>query len=297
MNFLAAQELTSEVTAQVTAEVTEKTNHFLNFLETHSSDFVAFGVKLFFAALIFFIGRILIRWIRRLVRHSIARSKADVGVEQFIDSLLKFVLYAILFFAVLQEFGVPSTSVAAAIASGGVAISLALKESLSNLAGGVLILLLRPFSVGDYIREDTNGNEGTVTEIHIYYTKLSTLDNKQVVIPNGILANNSLTNVTSQDKRQLDIKIGISYQADLKLAKELIAGILEAEEGILKDTPPLVFVDELGESAVLLGIRAWIRTEEYWQVRWRLLETIKLSMDEHGISIPYPQMDVHLTNS
>ena len=296
MNFLAAQELTSEVTAQVTAEVTEKTNHFFSFFEAHSSDLIAFGVKLFFAALFFFIGRTLIRWIRRLVRHSIARSKADIGVEQFIDSLLKFVLYAILFFAILQEFGVPSASVAAAIASGGVAISLALKESLSNLAGGVLILLLRPFSVGDYIREDTNGNEGTVTEIHIYYTKLSTLDNKQVVIPNGILANNSLTNVTSQDKRQLDIKIGISYQADLKLAKGLIAGILEAEDGILKDTPPLVFVDELGESAVLLGIRAWIATEEYWKVRWRLLETIKLSMDAHGITIPYPQMDVHLTN-
>ena len=201
---------------------------------------------------------------------------------------------ALLIFSIGKNFGLDTTSVAAVLASGGVAIGLALQGSLSNFAGGVLILLLKPFVVGDYIIEDTNKCEGTVKEIQIFYTKLVTMDNKTVVIPNGTLANNSLTNVTAQDKRKLDLKVDISYDADLKKAKELIEALLKEDTSIMQEEEMLVFVDSLGSSSVVLGARAWVKTEEYWTTRWRLLENIKLTLDENGIEIPYQQLTVHM---
>ena len=215
-------------------------------------------------------------------------------MEQFVDSVLKFALYFLLIFSIASKFGVDTTSVAALIASGGVAIGLALQGSLSNFAGGVLILLLKPFEVGDYIIEDSNGKEGTVKEIQIFYTKLSTIDNKTIVIPNGMLTNNSLTNATAKDERRLDLKLSISYSADLKKAKMLIENIIRQDESILKDDEIVVFVDDLSDSAVVIGARAWVKNEEFWPTRWRLLETIKLTLDEHGVEIPYPQLTVHM---
>jgi small conductance mechanosensitive channel len=208
--------------------------------------------------------------------------------------MLKFVLYIILIFSIGSNFGIDTTSVAALLASGGVAIGLALQGALSNFAGGVLILILKPFVVGDYIIEDTNKCEGTVKEIQIFYTKLSTVDNKTIVIPNGALANNSLTNVTAKNERRMDLLIDISYEADLRKAKQLIEQILMEEEAVLKEEEVLVFVDSLGASSVVIGTRSWVKTEEYWPTRWRLLERIKLTMDENGIEIPYQQMTVHL---
>ena len=155
-------------------------------------------------------------------------------------------------------------------------------------------MLLKPFEVGDYISEDTNKNEGTVKEIQIFYTKLSTIDNKTIVIPNGMLTNSSLTNATAKDERRLDLKVSISYQADLRKAKALIEEILRSDECVMKDEEINVFVDELAESAVILGARAWVKNEEFWPTRWRMLETIKLTLDEHGIEIPYPQLTVHM---
>ena len=256
---------------------------------------ISFGVEIGFSLLIFFVGRFLIRWIRRIVRRSIERSSADTGVEQFIDSLLKFLLYTLLLFIIIQNLGVPSTSIAAVIASAGVAVSLALQESLSNLAGGIQILLLKPFVVGDYIREDNKGNEGTVEEIHIFYTRLSTMfDKKVIILPNGLLANNSLTNVTSNDFRLLELKVGISYSADLKKAKAILERLLREEPRILTEEEHVVFVDDLADSAVILGLRAQVKTENYWPTRWKLLEEIKLTFDAEGIEIPYPQMDIHV---
>ena len=221
-------------------------------------------------------------------------SKADKGVEQFVDSFLKFILYFLLLFSIAAKFGVDTASVAALIASGGVAIGLALQGSLSNFAGGVLILLLKPFEVGDYIIEDTNKNEGTVKEIQIFYTKLSTIDNKTIVIPNGILTNNSLTNATAKDERRLDLKVSISYEADLKKAKTLIENLLREDPSTIKEEEINVFVDDLADSAVIIGARAWVKSEEYWATRWRLLEEIKLTLDENEIEIPYPQLAVHM---
>ena len=286
-------ETTNEV-AEVTQQTVKEVSRFAQYIQDNIPTLIGFGIRVLLVLVFFFIGRILIKWIRKIVRRSIERSSADKGVEQFVDSVLKFALYFLLIFSIASKFGVDTTSVAALIASGGVAIGLALQGSLSNFAGGVLILLLKPFEVGDYIIEDSNGKEGTVKEIQIFYTKLSTIDNKTIVIPNGMLTNNSLTNATAKDERRLDLKLSISYSADLKKAKMLIENIIRQDESILKDDEIVVFVDDLADSAVVIGARAWVKNEEFWPTKWRLLETIKLTLDEHGVEIPYPQLTVHM---
>ena len=280
--------------ADATQDAVNEVNQATQYLQEHLSDLIGFGVKVLIAIAVFMIGRVLIQFIRKIVRKSLARSSADKGVEQFVDSVLKFSLYFLLIFMIAAKLGVDTTSVAAIIASGGVAIGLALQGSLSNFAGGVLILLLKPFEVGDYIIEDTNHNEGTVKEIQIFYTKLSTVDNKTIVIPNGMLTNNSITNATAKDERQLDLRVSISYDADIRQAKNVIEELLEKDECIIKNEQINVFVHELADNAVVLGIRAWVKNEEYWTTRWRLLEEIKILLDENGIEIPYPQMAVHM---
>lgn len=284
---------TQEVT-DATQEAVKQVNQLTQYVQDSIPGLITFGLKVLAALVAFFIGRLVIRWIRKIVRRSFERSGADKGVEQFVDSLLKYGLYALLVFSLISSLGFDTTSVAAVLASGGVAIGLALQGSLSNFAGGILILLLKPFVVGDYIIEDTNGKEGTVKEIQIFYTKLSTIDNKTIVIPNGMLTNNSITNATAKDERQLDLRVGISYDADIRQAKSVIENLLIKDECIIKNEQINVFVHELADSAVVLGIRAWVKNEEYWETRWRLLEEIKILLDENGIEIPYPQMAVHM---
>lgn len=287
----------AEEVVETTKNAVEEMNQFTAYLQENIPNIIEFGVKVLFAILFFLVGRAVIKWIRKIVRHSMERSNADVGVRQFVDSVLKVVLYFILLFSIATKFGVDAASVAALIASGGVAIGLALQGSLSNFAGGVLILLLKPFEVGDYIIEDTNKNEGTVKEIQIFYTKLSTIDNKTIVIPNGILTNNSLTNATAKDERRLDLKVDISYEASIKEAKAVIETILKNDEAVLQDEDINVFVDALGESSVVLGARAWTKNEDFWSAKWRILEEIKEQLDEHHISIPYQQLMVHMAES
>lgn len=286
-------ETTNEV-VEVTQDTVEEMNRFAQFIQDSIPNVIAFGVKVLIALVVFFVGRIIIKWIRKIVRKSLERSSADEGVVQFIDSCLRAGLYFLLIFSIASKLGVDTASVAALVASGGVAIGLALQGSLSNFAGGVLILLLKPFEVGDYIIEDTNKNEGTVKEIQIFYTKLSTIDNKTIVIPNGMLTNSSLTNATAKAERRLDLKVSISYEADLKKAKALVDEILRKDRCVRQEDGIDVFVDELADSAVVLGARAWVSNDEFWPTRWRLLETIKLTFDEEGIVIPYPQMTVHM---
>lgn len=287
----------AEEVVETTKNAVEEMNQFTAYLQENIPNIIEFGVKVLFAILFFLVGRAVIKWIRKIVRHSMERSNADVGVRQFVDSVLKVVLYFILLFSIATKFGVDAASVAALIASGGVAIGLALQGSLSNFAGGVLILLLKPFEVGDYIIEDTNKNEGTVKEIQIFCTKLSTIDNKTIVIPNGILTNNSLTNATAKDERRLDLKVDISYEASIKEAKAVIETILKNDEAVLQDEDINVFVDALGESSVVLGARAWTKNEDFWSAKWRILEEIKEQLDAHHISIPYQQLMVHMAES
>ena len=274
-------------------EVTEL--DFLDrFINDKGSDLLNLGIKVLVTLVLFWAGQRLIKWIRKIIRNSMERANVDKGVAQFADSLLKYGMYVILAVFLASSLGVESTSIAALFASAGMAVSLAMQGSLSNLAGGILILVLKPFVVGDYIIEDTNGNEGTVKEIQIFYTKLATIDNKTIVIPNGTLSNNSLTNVTAAEYRQLDLRVGISYEADLKKAKEVLMDIIEKDHYIVKEKDYNVFVDELADSSVVMGVRAWVKTEEFMAVKWAILEKIKLTLDENGIEIPYNQLQVHL---
>ena len=250
--------------------------------------------KIVIVVLIWFIGKKIIRVLDKLVKKMLDRSTLDKGVVNFVVSVLKFVMYAILIMIVVDKLGFQTTSLLTLFGSAALAIGMSLQGSLSNFAGGVLILLLKPFVVGDYIIEDTNGKEGTVKEIQIFYTKLSTIDNKTIVIPNGMLTNNSITNATAKDERQLDLRVGISYDADIRQAKSVIENLLIKDECIIKNEQINVFVHELADSAVVLGIRAWVKNEEYWETRWRLNQRIKEDFDYYGIEIPYNQLDVHI---
>ena len=281
--------------AQATNDAAKEVNQFVQFFEDHIPNIIAFGIDVLLALVAFFVGGRIIRWIRKLVRRSFDRTHADAGVAQFIDSMLKFGLYALLIFIIATNFGIKSSSIAALIASAGVAVGLALQGSLSNFAGGILILLLKPFAVGDYIIVTQENIEGTVKEIQIFYTKLATVDNQTVVVPNSILTNNSLTNVTARPERQLDLKVGIAYDSDLRKAKSLIEDMLTNNPCAIQDEDIKVFVAALAESAVMIGLRAWVKTEEYWAVRWRILEQIKEEFDKAGIEIPYNQLTVHLS--
>lgn len=280
--------------AEATNEAAQEVNQFVKFIQDNIPTMIGFGIKVILALVFFFLGGKIIKWVRKIVRRSFERTNVDAGVMQFVDSMIKFGLYALLIFIIATNFGIESSSIAALIASAGVAIGLAIQGSLSNFAGGVLILLLKPFAVGDYIVVTQEGIEGTVKEIQIFYTKLATVDNQTVVVPNSILTSNSLTNVTARPERQLDLKVGISYDSDLKKAKKLIEDMLYSDPNVIQDEEIKVFVDSLGDSAVMIGMRAWVKTEEYWATRWRLTEQIKLTFDVEGIEIPYNQLTVNV---
>lgn len=252
------------------------------------------GLRVVLAVIIFLIGSQLIKFLRTVIRKSMRRAQADVGAIQFVDSFVKAAMYVVLIVVLASFCGVDAAGIVAVVGSAGVAIGLAVQGSLSNLAGGVLILVLKPFKVGDYIVESLTGKEGTVTEIQIFYTKLLTYDNQTVVLPNGSLANNSLVNVTAEDVRRMDITVPVSYSADIQKAKEVLAQVLEDDPEVIKDKEHLVFVSQLGSSAVELGVRCWFAQAQFWPGKWRVTENCKLALDRAGIAIPFNQLDVHL---
>ena len=263
-------------------------------LQGYVPDIINFGISVLLAVVVFAIGTRLIKLIRKIVRRSLERSSADAGVEQFIDSMLIIGLYIVLIMTVAGMVGIQTTSIVAVVGSAGVAVGLALQGSLSNFAGGVLILLLKPFKVGDYIIDCADKNEGTVKQIQVFYTKLLTTDNKEILIPNGTLMNSSIINVTGQTERRIDILVGIAYDADLKAAKQCMEQLVLKEDKVLKEKPIDIFVNSLNDSAVELGLHVWVGTEDYWSVKWRLTENNKLAFDEKGIEIPFNQLSVHI---
>lgn len=275
-------------------ELNNKLSALENFMEEFPEKALSLGIRVLIAIVVFFIGMKLIKLVRKIVRKSLDHLDVELGVIQFLDALIKVVLYIILFLAIASNFGFDATSVVALVGSAGVTIGLALQGSLSNLAGGILILVLKPFRVGDYIVEHSNGNEGTVKEIGIFYTKLATGDRKIIILPNGTLANTSLTNTSEAKLRRIDLLIGISYDADIKKAKDVMQQILDADEDVNKSEKTFVFVDSLGASEVVLGMRCYCENEKYWATRWRLLETVKMEFDNAGIEIPYQQISVHV---
>lgn len=264
------------------------------FLEELPDKALHFGVRVLLALIVFIIGVQLIKLIRKIVKKSLKRGNADVGVMQFLDSFIKVILYILLLFMIASGFGLDATSVVALLGSAGVAIGLAVQGSLSNFAGGVLILLLKPFKVGDYIKVNDSGNEGTVKEIQLFYTKLATPDNHVVIIPNGALSNSNMTNMNMLEDRRLNINVGISYGADIKTARKVLLKVLAEDERVLQSYEKRVIVDELADSGVNLIVRCWTKNEDFWETKWRLTEAVKYALDEAGIEIPFPQLDVHL---
>ncbi len=284
---------------EAVAELSEvEANDVMGFLnETLIPGAIGIAWEIFVIAIIYFVGMRLIRISQRTLKAWLERAEVDIGIIQFLDSAAKIGLYCLLFVAIISRIGNFGVSLAAIVGSAGIAIGLALQGSLSNIAGGVLILLLKPFSVGDYIIEDTGQNEGTVKEIQMFYTKLVTADNKVIVIPNGTLSNSSLTNVTDLGKRRLDLFVGIGYQADLRQAKQVLTDILQHHEAVMKEEDINVFVDALDDSSVKLGIRAWVPTDQFWKAKWDINEKIKLEFDRHGIEIPFNQLDVNVNQA
>ena len=265
------------------------------YLQELPDKLIRFGVRTLLALVVFFIGVQLIKLIRKILRKSFEKRNVDVGVSRFLDSFVKAVLYILLLFMIASYFGLDVTSVVALVGSAGVAIGLAVQGSLSNFAGGVLILLLHPFKIGDYIR-DSAGNEGTVQEVQLFYTRLITPDRHIVVVPNGALANGNILNMSTVNERRMDIKVGISYDSDIRRAKEVLLELLDEDPGVLQDQEKRVFVDELADSSVIVNLRCYSTNEMFWETKWRLTEKVKYALDEAGITIPFPQLDVHGLN-
>lgn len=288
-----AMEVLSDAQAGL-QEVAENPGIIRTWLEGLVPDLLNFALQVVIALVVYVIGGKIIKLILKMLSRGMERRGTDEGVKQFLLPLVKYSLYVILIFIIMGLFGIATTSAVAVLGSAGVAVGLALQGSLSNFAGGVLILLLKPFRVGDYIVEHSGGKEGTVTEISIFYTKLLSADNKMILVPNGTLANCTVTNVSGMEKRRVDVEVGIAYEADIRTAKEVLKKIAAEDEARLKEEEPVVFVDSLGDSSVNMGVRIWVAAENYWSTKWRLTENVKYALDEAGISIPYPQLDVQI---
>ena len=242
---------------------------------------------------IFFVGRKLIKKIVSLCDQALKRHGMEVTVRRFFCNVINALGYICMLGILLQTVGLTATSLTALVASAGVAVGLALQGSLTNFAGGVLILLMKPFVIGDYI---VQGNtEGTVKEIGLVYTELITADNRLIVIPNGTLIDSSIVNVTATGKRRLELSVGIGYKSDLKKAKEVLIRLGENDPARDPENPVNVFVSELAESSVNLGLHVWVSSSEYWNAKWRLTENIKMAFDEEGIEIPFKQVEISVT--
>ncbi len=238
-----------------------------------------------------------IRIISNVVEKSLIKTKLENATAKFLAKLLKVALEVLLLFTIAAAFGMDTASIVALLGSAGVAIGLAVQGTLSNFAGGILILITKPFRAGDYIIVSSSGIEGTVVEVSLVSSKLLTADGRRVVVPNGNLANTVITNNTSNSMRILDIMVGISYGADIDKAREVALKVLDANELISDKYDKKVFVDELGDSSVVLRIRGWIKPTDYFMAKWSLNEEIKKAFDREGVEIPFPQVDVHMKNN
>lgn len=278
----------------VANDTVEEAGKFFKTVESYLPVILSFAIKIVIGIVILIVGKVIIGFIMKFLKKLFDRGRMDLSVKKFLLSLARALLYFVLIIIVCNEVGIDTTSFIAVLGTAGLALGLALQGSLSNFAGGVLILMLRPFSVGDYIIDAGTGKEGTVEKIDLFYTYLYTTDNKSVIIPNGNLTNSTITNVSAQDKRRVDIEVGISYNANMADAKNVIEGLMKKEERILQEEQNGVVIKELAASQVTVLMKAWVKTENYWDVYFDMTEKIKNGLDEAGIEIPYNQLDVHV---
>jgi len=262
---------------------------WMNLLHVYA---IPWAINIGLAMLILIAGRMLVRGAVSIAGKLMTRAKVDPMLVGFTTSIASALLLLIVVIAALDQLGVDTTSFVALIGAAGLAVGLALQGSLQNFASGVLLIIFRPFKVGDTI--EAAGVLGTVEQIGIFSTTLKTGDNREIIVPNGKIYNDTITNISARDTRRIDLVFGIGYGDDLRKAKEVLQSILAADERILKDPEPVVVVADLGESSVNFHVRPWVKSSDWWSVRCDVIERVKLAFDEAGISIPFPQMDVHL---
>jgi small conductance mechanosensitive channel len=254
----------------------------------------SFGISLFIALSILIIGRQVVKILIKVISTALERSNTEDTVRIFVTNLLNTLLMIVVFIAAINQLGIQTTSIIAVLGAAGLAIGLALQGSLSNFAAGILIVIYRPYKVGDYIQADNH--LGTVNDIQIFSTVLKTPDNKLVVVPNGSIMNGSIVNFSNQDKRRVDIIASCSYEDDIDKVKSVLADILSKDDRILNEPKPRIAVSELADSSVNFIVRPWVKNSDYLDVYYSLLEEIKKRFDQEGIAIPYPQTDVHIHN-
>jgi small conductance mechanosensitive channel len=257
---------------------------------------IKYSVKLVIGLIVYFIGAKIIKYIIKLMDKFFEKSRLDISLRKFLISFSRLGLKILLILMVMGILGIPSSPFVALIGAAGLGIGLALQGGIGNFTGGILILTLRPFSVGDYILSQAFDKEGTVEDIQVFYTIIRTKDNKIVTIPNGELSNNGIVNYTAMDTRRVDLKFGVDYSEDVMKVKNAILTVIKNQGQVLLDKEPFVNISEHGDSAVIFDVFVWCRTENYLNVRYDLIEQVKLKFDEENISIPYPHLDVNLTN-
>lgn len=261
----------------------------LNIINTYV---IPYGLKLVFAILIFVIGKMIVKAIGKVLNKILKKAKIDSILIDFISGIVSSLLMLFVIIAAVSQLGVDTTSLVALIGAAGLAIGLSLQSSLQNFASGVMLIVFRPFTSGDFV--EVAGIAGVVEKITIFSTQLRTGDNKEMIVPNGKIYGDVITNFSAKDTRRVDMVFGIGYDDDIKKAKELILSVLNSDERVLKDPEPLVAVSELADSSVNFAVRPWVKSADYWGVYFDTHEKIKLLFDQENVSIPYPQMDVHL---
>lgn len=284
--------LTAADTLETVAEEVSDAGSLTELIKTLQPYALSLGLKLLELAVIYFVGSRLIRLFITLLDHTFNRIGSNETLRRFMRSFIHIALYAILVFIMAGEIGINMGTLAALLGSGAVAIGLALQDDLSHFAGGVFILLMRPFQVGNYIT--TSEGDGTVLEIGLVYTKLKTPDNRVITIPNGKLASITVTNNSVMPIRRMDISCGISYGADIRKAKDIMEKVIRSCDTVLQEEPVTVFVDSLGDSSVTIASWCWCNGSDYLATKHWLLENVKLAYDEGGVEIPFPQVDVHI---
>ena len=249
------------------------------------------GPKLILGLIIFLIGRFLIGWVKRLMGRAFEKSEVEASLASFLKSFATAILWVLLIIVIATTLGLEMTSFIAVLGAAGLAVGLALQGSLANFAGGVLILMFKPFKLGDTI--EAQGTLGAVESIEILYTKVRNFDNKVVTIPNGALANNSITNFSQKPTRRVEIEVGVAYGTDLKKTRQVVLDILKKDERIHEDPEPVVKFKNFGDSSLDLTVRAWVDSADLWPVYWDNMEAIKEAFEAHEIEIPFPQRDVN----
>ena len=269
-------------------------NNFQYYLQKAIDFVIEYGPKLLLAIIVLIIGLWLIKFIIRALRKVLEKGDVDLSLRKFLINIAGILLKVLLLISVASMVGIATTSFVAILGAAGLAVGLALQGSMANFAGGIIILIFKPFKVGDLI--DAQGYLGTVNVINIFTTILKTPDNKTVVIPNGILSNGSMVNLSTEAKRRVDLVFGIGYNDDIKKTKKVLNDIVEANEKILKEPKPIVAVGELADSSVNFKVLIWCNSSDYWDVFFGMHEKVKLAFDEAGIGIPFPQRDIHIYN-